>query len=103
MIAYNLLQSIKLISQAMPSFEERCLSKIEVNREKIDHYLNRSLMLVTALVPMIGYDKAAEVAKSAYEFNTSLKEETLKRGLMTAEQYDTLVDPKKMLGPISQF
>ena len=103
MIAYNLLQSIKLISQAMPSFEERCLCKIEVNREKIDHYLNRSLMLVTALVPMIGYDKAAEVAKSAYEFNTSLKEETLKRGLMTAEQYDTLVNPKKMLGPISQF
>jgi len=97
LIAYNVLQSIGLLADAMDSFRENCVVGIRPNLEKINENLNRSLMLVTALNPYIGYDKAAKIAKQAFQKGTTLKEEVLNEGLMTEEEFDRIVDPKLMV------
>ncbi len=98
-IVYNVLQSIRLLADAARSFTDRCLVGIEPNRERIAELLERSLMLVTALAPVIGYDKATEIAKAAYRNGTTLKEEAVRLGYVTGEEFDRIVRPEKMLGP----
>jgi fumarate hydratase class II len=98
-IIYNVLQSIRLLADGARSFNDKCVVGIEADRERIADLLQRSLMLVTALSPKIGYDNAAEVAKKAYAEGTSLKEAALALGLLTADEFDQLVRPEKMLGP----
>lgn len=93
---YNLVQSIYLISDSANSFTTHCLTGLSVNQDQIEHYLNNSLMLVTALNPVIGYDKAAEIAKKAYHDNASLKEACLALGYLSADEFDAAVDPAKM-------
>jgi len=94
---YNLIQSIYLLADACRSFNEHCAEGIEANKNKIDSYVENSLMLVTALNPVIGYDKAAQIAKKAYKDNSSLKEACLALGFLTAEEFDKALDPKKMV------
>ena len=98
-IAYNIIQSIRLLTDACDSFRENCVDGITPNEEKIKTNLYNSLMLVTALNPHIGYDKAAEVAKKAHENNTSLREAIIDLGYMSGEDFDELVDPQKMIKP----
>src|SRR5699024_8508418 len=98
-IAYNFLQSYKILADSMISFDERCVQGIEPNHEQIDKNLNDSLMLVTALNPHIGYENAAKIAKMAYEDNATLKETAIKLGLLTAEEFDNYVNPKEMTYP----
>lgn len=99
LIVHNILKSIQLLADAMDSFRQNCLVGIEANRAKIQSYVDQSLMLVTALNPKIGYENAAKIAKAAHKNGTTLKEEGIRLGLLTAEQYDQWVDPKKMIGP----
>ena len=99
MIANAVLQSIRLLADAAVSFADNCVVGIEPNRERIDELLQRSLMLVTALAPKIGYDKAAAIAKSAHKNGTTLKEEAVRSGHVTAEEFDAVVRPETMLGP----
>jgi fumarate hydratase, class II len=99
MIAHNILQSIDLIADSTKNFSEFCVKGIKANKRKIKEHLDNSLMLVTALAPHIGYDKASKIAKSALKNNTSLKYETLKTGLISEKNYETIVDPKKMIYP----
>jgi len=96
-IAYNILQSITLLSDAMRSFDTKCAVGIEPVKEKIDTFLNDSLMLVTALNPYIGYENAAKIAKSAHKNGTTLKDEAVSLGLLTAEEFDTYVKPEEMV------
>ena len=96
-IIHNLLQSIQLMGDACYSFADNCVVGIEANREQITTSLYRSLMLVTALNPHIGYDNAAKIAKTAHKENMTLKEAGIKLGLLTAEQFDEWVKPEKML------
>ena len=98
-IIYNFLQSIRLLSDAMNSFNEHCASGIEANLEVIKSHLNHSLMLVTALNPHIGYEKAASIAKLAYKEGTTLKEAALKTGYLTEEDFDRIVKPENMTKP----
>ena len=98
-IAYNIIQSIRLLADASDSFRENCVDGITPNEEKIKTNLYNSLMLVTALNPHIGYDKAAEVAKKAHENNKSLREAIIDLGYMSGEDFDELVDPQKMIKP----
>jgi len=98
-IIYDLLQSIRLLADAGASFADRCVAGIEANRARIDELLHRSLMLVTALSPHIGYDKAAEVAKKAHREDLTLKEAALALGYVTGEQFDRWVRPRDMLEP----
>ena len=100
MMAYNLLLSARLIGDACVSFEENCAAGIEPNHETINKLLNNSLMLVTALNPKIGYYKAAEIANTAHQNGTTLKEEAIRLGYVSAEEYDQWVDPKKMIGSL---
>lgn len=95
-IAYNFLQSAQLLADGMKSFEERAVRGIEANHEKIDEFLNGSLMLVTALNPHIGYENAAMIAKKAFEENTTLKEAAIASGLLTEEEFDKYVVPEDM-------
>ena len=97
---YNFLQSARLLGDAMLSFEERCARGIKPNREKIQEYLDQSLMLVTALNPHIGYENAARVAKTAFRENLTLKEAAVKLGLLSGEKFDEIVRPEKMVSPI---
>jgi len=99
MIAYNILQSLQLISDSCIAFNDNCLVGITANKVIIDKLMNNSLMLVTALTPLIGYDKATLVAKAAHENGNSLKEEVLKTGLVDEKTFDQVVNPKKMIGP----
>ena len=99
LIAYNVLQSIDLISDCSKNFAKYCVKGLKANREKIKKDLESSLMLVTALAPKIGYDKAASIAKKALKNNTSLRTEVLKAGLMDEKEYKKIVDPKKMIQP----
>ena len=101
-IAYNLLQSIQLLGDACNSFNDHCAVGIEPNRDKIDHFLHNSLMLVTALNPVIGYENSAKVAKTAYKENKTLKQVAVELGLVTAEQFDEVVKPEKMVSPNSK-
>jgi len=96
---YNLLQSIKLISDSCVSFNKHCAVGIEPNREKIEEHLTSSLMLVTALNSHIGYDNAAKVAKKAHTENLTLKQSAVALKLLTAEEFDEKVQPKNMIGP----
>ncbi|MDM5226742.1 class II fumarate hydratase [Cytobacillus sp. NJ13] len=96
-IIYNLLQSIRILADGMASFNENCMKGLEANKEVINDHVERSLMLVTALNPHIGYEKAAEIAKLAFRENTTLKEAALKTGYITEEQYENWVVPEKMI------
>jgi len=98
-IIYNVLQSIRLLADGCRSFTDNCVRGIEADRERIEELLHRSLMLVTALNPKIGYDNAARVAKKAYAEGTSLKEAATALGLLSPEEFDQLVRPERMIGP----
>lgn len=100
MMAYNLLQSAELIGDACLSFNENCAKGIEPNEGRIKELLNNSLMLVTALNTKIGYYKAAEIANTAHENGTTLREEAVRLGYVPEEKYDEWVDPKKMIGSL---
>ena len=99
---YNFLQSARLLGDVMRSFELRCARGIKPNREKIQAYLNESLMLVTALNPHIGYENAAKVAKTAFAEGITLREAAVRLGFLTAEAFDQIVRPEKMVGPIEK-
>ena len=99
-MAYNILQSIRLLGDTCQSFNDHCAVGIEPNLETIDDKLRRSLMLVTALNPLIGYDNAAKVAKHAYKNNTTLREAVVELGLLTGEQFDDAINPEDMVGPL---
>lgn len=96
-MAYNFLQSAQLLGDACNSFNERCAKDIKPNEKRIKALLNQSLMLVTALNPHIGYENAAKITKEAYKNNTTLKEEAINLGLLTAEQFDAWVNPENMV------
>ena len=98
-IAYNVMQSISLMTDACRSFREFCIVDLVPNLEQIQRHLANSLMLVTALSPEIGYDKAAEVAKKAHKEGSTLKEAALALGYLTAEQFDAAVRPEDMTHP----
>jgi fumarate hydratase class II len=99
LMAFNVLQSIRLLSDACSSFAEFLVAGMEPNRKRIDDYLNRSLMLVTALVPVIGYDKAAQIAHLADSEGLTLKEASLRLGYISADEFDRVVDPYRMANP----
>lgn len=98
-IVFNVLNSVRLISDACDSFTDNCVVGIEANKAAIKKHLDNSLMLVTALNPKIGYDNAAKIAKTAHKNGTTLKEEAINLGLLTSEEFDKAVDPSKMIGP----
>lgn len=98
LIIYNIIQSLTLLSDVAVSFTDKCLIGIIPNKKRIEDHLNRSLMLATALNNEIGYDKAAQIVKKAWAEDLSLKESALALNLLTAEKFDEIVDPKKMLG-----
>jgi fumarate hydratase, class II len=98
-MAFNFLNSVRLLADAAMSFADNCVVGIEARVDNIRAGVERSLMLVTALAPEIGYDAAAKIAKTAHKNGTTLREEALKSGLVTPETYDRLVDPAKMIGP----
>lgn len=98
-MAYNLLNSIRLLGDACQSFRLHCVESIKANKEKIDKVLNESLMLVTALNPKIGYDNASKAAKNAHKKGITLKESCLELELLTSEEFDEWVRPEKMIGP----
>ena len=99
LIIRNVLHSINLLADACDSFNKNCVVGIEANRERIAKLMNESLMLVTALNPYIGYDKAAAIAKKAHKEHTTLKEAAIKLGHLTEKQFDEWVRPENMLGP----
>lgn len=94
---YNFLQSVRLLTDAIRSFDERCVSGIKPNKEKMEQNLHNSLMLVTALNPYIGYDNAAKTAKKAYQDNISLREACISLGFLTAEKFDAVFHPEEMI------
>ncbi|MEP1443483.1 MAG: class II fumarate hydratase [Hyphomicrobiales bacterium] len=98
-MSYAMLQSIKLLGDAAVSFTDRCVSGITANEDNIKALMERSLMLVTALNPYIGYDNATKIAKAAHKNGTTLKEETLALGLLSEEEFDKYVRPELMIGP----
>ena len=98
-MAYNFLQSVRLMADAAVSFTDNCVVGIEPRLDNIKAGLERSLMLVTALAPKIGYDNAAKIAKTAHKNGTTLKEEAVKSGLVTADEFDKIVRPEDMIGP----
>ncbi len=99
LVAYAMLQSIRLLTDVSESFTDHCIVGLEANRERIKDHLQRSLMLVTALAPHIGYDKASEIAKAAHKRGTTLREEAVRSGHVTPEEFDRLVRPEDMIGP----
>lgn len=101
-IVFNVLNSVRLLADACESFTDNCVVGIEANKTQIKKHLDNSLMLVTALNPHIGYDNAAKIAKTAHKNGTTLKEEAVKLGLLTAEQFDKVVRPEEMIGPLSK-
>jgi fumarate hydratase class II len=96
-IAHNLLQSIRLLTDGMRSFELHCIRGLVANRQRIEELLEKSLMLVTALAPHIGYEKAAEIAKQADQEGLTLREAALKSGYLTQAQFDAWVIPRNMI------
>jgi len=101
-IVFNVLNSIRLLADACESFCDNCVVGITANKAKIKEHLDHSLMLVTALNPHIGYDKAAQIAKTAHKNGTTLKAEAVKLGFLTNEQFDQYVRPEEMIGPLSK-
>src|SRR5882672_9179134 len=98
-MAYNFLQSVRLMADAARSFADNCVVGIKARTDNIKAGVERSLMLVTALAPKVGYDNAAKIAKSAHKNGTTLREEALKSGLVTAEEFDRIVRPEDMIHP----
>jgi fumarate hydratase class II len=98
-MVFNYLHSVELLADSMNSFVEHCVTGIEINEGQIEHYVQNSLMLVTALAPKIGYDNAAQVAKAAHHAGISLRDAALKLGYVTAEEFDALVKPEDMTHP----
>jgi fumarate hydratase class II len=94
-----MLQSIRLLADAVNSFTDNCVIGIRANEPRIREHMERSLMLVTALAPKIGYDKAAQVAKAAHANGTTLREEALRLGFISGSEFDRLVQPEKMTRP----
>ncbi len=99
-IVFNCLNSVRLIADACESFTDHCVAGITANTAQIKKHLDNSLMLVTALNPHIGYDNSAKIAKTAHKNGTTLKEEAVKSGLLTAEKFDEVVRPETMIGPL---
>ncbi|MBM7540085.1 class II fumarate hydratase [Amphibacillus cookii] len=99
-IAYNFLQSVRLLADSICSFTERCLVGLTPNEEKMTAYLNDSLMLVTALNPYIGYEKAAKIAKKAFDEQLTLKQAAIQSNLVSEAEFDQWVDPKRMIGDV---
>lgn len=99
LLAHNFLQSVRLLSDGINSFDEHCAHGIVANRDRIDELMGRSLMLVTALAPHIGYDKAAKIAKQAHHDGSTLKETALALGFVTSEEFDLWVQPQDMIHP----
>lgn len=99
MMVANVLRSIRLLGDSCKCFTTNCVEGIEPNRERIDKILKESLMLVTALNPHIGYDKAAQIAKTAHKKGQNLKETAIELGFLTEEEFDEWVKPEEMLGP----
>ncbi|XKG99765.1 class II fumarate hydratase [Pelagibacterium halotolerans] len=99
-IAYNFIQSVRLLADAATSFNDNCAIGLEPNRPRIKEHLENSLMLVTALNRKIGYDNAAKIAKTAHKNGTTLREEAINLGLLTGEEFDAEVRPEKMVGPL---
>jgi fumarate hydratase class II len=97
LMAYNLIQSIRLLTDVAVNFTDKCLSGIKPNLPRIQEHLNNSLMLATALNPIIGYDKAAKVVQKAYKENTTLKQAALALNVMTEAEFDAAMDPRKMV------
>jgi len=102
MIIFNLLNSVRLLGDACKSFDLHCARGIEPNRSRIEELLGQSLMLVTALSPVVGYDAAARVAKAALERGLTLRDAALQLGVMNGEQFDSVVDPLRMTAPDRQ-
>ncbi|MEO9968281.1 MAG: class II fumarate hydratase [Hyphomonadaceae bacterium] len=98
-MAYNMIQSIRILADSAMAFSDKCVIGITAREDNITELVNRSLMLVTALAPSIGYDKATEIAKKAHKTGSTLKEAALALGYVTAEEYDAIVRPEDMLGP----
>ena len=98
-IAHAMLQSIRLLAEAAISFTDNCVVGIRANKERIADLLKNSLMLVTALAPKIGYDRAAAIAKAAHAKGTTLREEAIRLGHVSAEEFDRLVRPERMIHP----
>jgi fumarate hydratase, class II len=98
-MAYNFIQSVRLLADAAVSFTDNCVVGIRANEETIASLMQRSLMLVTALAPKIGYDNAAEIAKTAHKNGTTLKEEAVRLGHVSEEEFDAIVRPENMIGP----
>jgi fumarate hydratase class II len=98
-IVHNVLQSVRLLADACESFEKHCARGIEPDRERIRQHVERSLMLVTALAPVIGYDRAAEIAKKAHREGRTLREAALALGYVTADEFDRHVRPERMAAP----
>jgi fumarate hydratase, class II len=96
---YNFLQAVDLLSDSCRLFNKYCIQGLKANKSRINYFLNNSLMLVTALNPVIGYDKAAQIAHKALREEISLREACLALGYLTAAQFDEVVNPEKMLGP----
>ena len=96
--SHNLLQSVRLLADGARSFNDNCAVGIEPNRARINQLMEQSLMLVTALNPHIGYDKAAQIAKKAHKEGTTLKASALALGFVTEAQFDEWVRPEKMVG-----
>tara|TARA_B100001248_G_scaffold262733_1_gene261899 strand:- start:20170 stop:21564 length:1395 start_codon:yes stop_codon:yes gene_type:complete len=100
MMVHNVLHSIRILSDACESFTDNCVVGIRANEKMVAQHLQNSLMLVTALNPHVGYDNAAKIAKTAYENGTTLKEEAVNLGILSAEQFDEYVRPENMIGPL---
>ena len=98
-MAYNMLQSVRILSDACHAFTDKCVAGIVANTDRIADLMSRSLMLVTALAPTIGYDKATEIAKKAHKEGSTLKEAALKLGYVDEATYDAVVRPEDMIGP----
>ncbi|HEY8962720.1 MAG TPA: class II fumarate hydratase, partial [Luteolibacter sp.] len=96
---HNFLHSVELLADTMGSFAEHCLAGLTVNQERVDAHVANSLMLVTALNPHVGYDKAAEIAKKAHRDGISLREAAIASGYLTGEQFDAWVVAEKMTRP----
>ena len=99
LIVHAVLESARLLADACDSFREKCVEGLELDLERVDELMRRSLMLVTALNPHIGYDKAAKAAKKAHAEGTTLREAVVGLGYLSGEDFDRLVDPREMLGP----
>ena len=98
-MAYNMLQSIRLLSDSARAFTDKCVVGITANEDRIAELMSRSLMLVTALAPTIGYDNATEVAKTAHKNGTTLREEAVALGFVTEAEFDAAVRPELMIAP----